>query len=134
MRLFRLFSGEDQQSHLEELKMAFAPAQLAEQTPLQPATGVIFTRMARGAFVDWYNAPRHQYVITLAGGVEIGLGDGSLHRFGPGEGILAEEPDRERSYHASSWRRTARDDDRPAERLTIARTTGLLAVAEVAPR
>ena len=30
-------------------------------------------------------------VITLAGGVEIGLGDGSLHRFGPGEGILAED-------------------------------------------
>ena len=58
---------------------------------LQPATGVIFTRMAPGAFVDWHNAPRRQYVITLAGGVEIGLGNGSLHRFGPGEGILAED-------------------------------------------
>ncbi|MBV8054349.1 MAG: hypothetical protein JO071_03820 [Deltaproteobacteria bacterium] len=46
MRLFRLYSGDDQQSHLEELKMAFTPGQLAEQTPLQPATGVIFTRMA----------------------------------------------------------------------------------------
>jgi quercetin dioxygenase-like cupin family protein len=91
MRLFRLYSGNDQQSHLEELKMSFAPAQSAEQTPLQPATGVIFTRMAPGAFVDWHNAPRRQYVITLAGGVEIGLGDGSLHRFGPGEGILAED-------------------------------------------
>jgi quercetin dioxygenase-like cupin family protein len=76
---------------LEELKMAFAPAKLAEQTPLQPATGVIFTRMAQGAFVDWHNGPRRQFVITLAGGVEIGLGDGSLHRFGPGEGILAED-------------------------------------------
>ena len=87
MRLFRLYSGDDQQSHLEELKMPFA----AGQTPVQPATGVIFTRMAPGAFVDWHNAPRRQYVITLAGGVEIGLGDGSLHRFGPGEGILAED-------------------------------------------
>jgi quercetin dioxygenase-like cupin family protein len=76
---------------LEELKMAFTPAQLAEQTPLQPTTGVIFTRMAQGAFVDWHNAPRRQFVITLAGGVEIGLGYGSLHRFGPGEGILAED-------------------------------------------
>src|SRR3984893_12181589 len=90
MQIFRLYSGDDQQSHLEELKMPFAPGQLAEQTPLQPATGVIFTRMAPGAFVDWHNAPRRQYVITLAGGVEIGLGDGSLHRFGPGEEILAE--------------------------------------------
>ena len=91
MRLFRLYSGDDQQSHLEELKMAFEPGQLAEQTALQPATGVIFTRMKPGAFSDWHNAPRRQYVITLAGGVEIGLGDGSLHRFGPGEGILAED-------------------------------------------
>jgi hypothetical protein len=46
---------------------------------------------APGTFVDWHNAPRRQYVITLAGGVEIGLGDGSVHRFGPGEGILAED-------------------------------------------
>ena len=45
----------------------------------------------RLSLVDWHNAPRRQYVITLAGGVEIGLGDGSLHRFGPGEGILAED-------------------------------------------
>jgi hypothetical protein len=84
MRLFRLYTGDDQQSHLEELNMAFAPGPLAEQTAVQPATGVIFTRMKPGAFAD-------QYVITLAGGVEIGLGDGSLHRFGPGEGILAED-------------------------------------------
>jgi quercetin dioxygenase-like cupin family protein len=91
MRLFRLYSGDDQQSHLEELKMEFSPTQLAEQTPLQPATGIIFIPMAPGAFVDWHNAPLRQYVITLAGGVEIGLGDGSLHRFGPGEGILAED-------------------------------------------
>jgi quercetin dioxygenase-like cupin family protein len=91
MRLFRLFTGDDQQSHLEELKMAFTSGQIAEQTSIQPATGVIFTRMAPGTFVDWHNAPRRQYVITLAGGVEIGLGDGSLHRFGPGEGILAED-------------------------------------------
>jgi quercetin dioxygenase-like cupin family protein len=47
--------------------------------------------MAPEAFVDWHNAPRRQYVITLAGRVEIGLGDGSLHRFGPGEAILAED-------------------------------------------
>jgi quercetin dioxygenase-like cupin family protein len=91
MRLFRLYTGNDQQSHLEEMKLEFTPGQYADQTPIQPANGVIFTRMAPGAFVDWHNAPRRQYVITLAGGVEIGLGDGSLHRFGPGEGILAED-------------------------------------------
>ncbi|HVN88956.1 MAG TPA: hypothetical protein VMT61_03995 [Candidatus Binataceae bacterium] len=91
MRLYRLYTGDDQQSHLEEIKLSFAPGPIVEQTSMQPADGVIFTRMAPGAFVDWHNAPRRQYVITLQGAVEIGLGDGSLHRFGPGEGILAED-------------------------------------------
>jgi hypothetical protein len=40
MRLFRLYIGDDQQSHLEELKMVFAPRQRAEQTPLQPASAL----------------------------------------------------------------------------------------------
>jgi quercetin dioxygenase-like cupin family protein len=91
MRLFRLYSGDDEQSHLEELNMPFAPGQFAEQTALQPATGVIFTRMAPAAFVDWHNAPRRQYVITLAGGVEIGLSDARC---------IASDPARE------FWRRT----------------------------
>jgi hypothetical protein len=91
MRLFRLYTGNDQKSHLEEISVPFAPAPIGEQTPIQPARGVFFTRMASGAFVDWHNAPRRQYVITLSGAVEIGLGDGSVHRFGPGEGILAED-------------------------------------------
>ena len=91
MRLFRLFSGSDGQSHLEQISLSFTPGQFAEQSPTQPATSIAFSRMAPGTFVDWHNAPRRQYVITLAGGVEIGLGDGSVHRFGPGEGILAED-------------------------------------------
>ena len=32
-----------------------------------------------------------QFVITLEGEVEIGLGDGSVHRFGAGQAMLAED-------------------------------------------
>jgi hypothetical protein len=91
MRLFRLYTGDDGQSHLQEMSLSFTPGQFAEQTAMQPAKGVTFSQMAPGTFIDWHTAPRRQYVITLAGGVEIGLGDGSVHRFGPGEGILAED-------------------------------------------
>lgn len=91
MRLFRLYSGQDGQSHVEELKIPFAPDGMTERAPTQAASGVIFSRMAPGWFMDWHNAPRRQYVITLSGALEIGLGDGSTHRFGPGEGILAED-------------------------------------------
>lgn len=91
MRLYRLFTGADQKSHLEELALSFEPGKILEQTRMQPAKGVTFGRMAPGTFVDWHNAPRRQYVITLTGAVEIGLGDGTMHRFGAGEGILAED-------------------------------------------
>ncbi len=90
MRVYRLYTGKDGESHIEPLALTFTPAELGERTPLQRANGVMFSRVEPGAFMDWHNA-RRQYVITLAGAVEIGLGDGSVHRFGPGEGILAED-------------------------------------------
>ncbi len=91
MRLFRLYTGPDKQSHLEEIKLQFTADKHAERTAILPAKGVMFSRMEPGTFMDWHNAPRRQYVLTLSGAVEIGLGDGSVHRFGSGEGILAED-------------------------------------------
>jgi quercetin dioxygenase-like cupin family protein len=91
MPIFRLYSGSDGQSHLEELSFSFVPGEIAEQSPTQAASGISFSRIKPGAFSDWHNAPRRQYVITLAGAIEIGLGDGSVHRLGPGDGILAED-------------------------------------------
>jgi quercetin dioxygenase-like cupin family protein len=91
MSIFRLYSGSDGQSHLEELSFSFMPGDIAEQSPTQAASGISFSRIKPGAFSDWHNAPRRQYVITLAGAIEIGLGDGSVHRLGPGDGILAED-------------------------------------------
>jgi len=40
--------------------------------------------------MDWHTAPRKQYVITLSGQVEIGIGDGTIRRFGPGDVMLAD--------------------------------------------
>ena len=91
MRIFRLFTGPDQQSHIEEIKFDFKPVPNGVQGPTQNAKGVYFARSEPGAFIDWHPAPRRQYVITLSGAVEIGLGDGTFHRFGPGEGLLAED-------------------------------------------
>ena len=36
-------------------------------------------------------APRRQFVIILSGQLEIGLGDGSKHIFGPGDARLVED-------------------------------------------
>ena len=87
MSISRLYTGPDGQSHVEELDLASHP----ELTSLQSATGIVFRRAEPGHFSDWHNGPRRQYVITISGEGEIGLGDGSLHRFGPGHVNLVED-------------------------------------------
>ena len=44
-----------------------------------------------GKFIDWHVAPRRQFIITLSGQVEIGLGDGTLRYFGAGDVMLADD-------------------------------------------
>ena len=87
MAIIRLYSGDDGESHIEILDLAAQP----DLTTLHAAKGVVFRSSEPGRFSDWHNAPRRQYVITLAGEAEIGLGDGSVHHLGPGDVNLAED-------------------------------------------
>ena len=86
-----LFTGPDGESHFEELDPGFAPGANGERTGLQENAGVSFGRTQPGNFMDWHVAPRKQYVITLAGAVEIGIGDGTVRRFGAGDVMLAND-------------------------------------------
>lgn len=87
MGISRLYTGADGRSHLEDLDPAAHP----ELTTLQATKGIVFRTSPPGYFSDWHNAPRRQYVITLEGEVEIGLEDGTVHRFGAGHATLAED-------------------------------------------
>jgi len=87
MGFFRLYSGNDGESHIEELDLASQPS----LTNLHGAKGVVFRSVDPGYFSDWHNAPRRQYIITLSGEAEIGLGDGTIHRLGPGDVNMAED-------------------------------------------
>ncbi len=84
----RIYTGQDGQSHFEELELPTGPA---GRSPLQAATGISFLRMEPGKFMDWHHAPRRQYVITLSGEAEFGIGDGTVRRLGPGDVLLAED-------------------------------------------
>ena len=87
MSFARLYTGDDGKSHIEIM----SPESNPELTEMRSATGIVFRTVEPGYFVDWHTAPRRQYVITLEGEVEIGLEDGSLHRFGAGHVTLAED-------------------------------------------
>ena len=87
MGIYRLYSGVDGESHLEEMDLSKHP-ELAEA---QGTTNIMFREWTAGHFIDWHPAPRRQYVICIAGQIEIGLGDGSKHLFGPGDARLVED-------------------------------------------
>ena len=48
-------------------------------------------RLYSGDDGESYIAPQRQYIITLSGEAEIGLGDGTIHRLGPGDVHMAED-------------------------------------------
>ena len=84
----RLYSGSDGQSHLEEMDPPYGQV---DGPVAQKASGLTFRKSEPGYFLDFHPAPRRQYVITLQGEAEIGLGDGTTMRFGPGDVMLADD-------------------------------------------
>jgi len=87
MGLFRLYTGDDGQSHLEDLSLSSHPA----LTKPLATSHIVFNQLPVGTFIDWHPAPRRQYVIILSGQLEIGLGDGTVRRFGLGDARLVED-------------------------------------------
>jgi uncharacterized cupin superfamily protein len=87
MGTFRLYSGDDGQSHIETIDLNETP----DWKSAQDATTISFGEAAAGRFSDWHPAPRRQFVIILSGQLEIGLGDGSKQVFGPGDARLVED-------------------------------------------
>ena len=95
-KMWRVYSGADGQSHVEEADFALQPfvdteGAHGEGTPLQSVTGITFRLAQPGYVLSWHCAPRRQYTITLSGAAEIEVGDGTVTRVGPGDVLLAED-------------------------------------------
>lgn len=94
--IWRIYSGEDGQSHIEEMPLtmqSFTDTEGAhgEGTPLEKVQGITFRLSPPGYVLSWHCAPRRQYSISLAGEAEIEVGDGTVKRIRPGDVLLAED-------------------------------------------
>lgn len=87
MGIYRMYSGEDGETHIEKLLLDDYP----ELESLQKVTGMRLWRVEPGRFVDFHPVRDRSWMIILSGQVEIGLGDGSKHQFGPGDIRLIED-------------------------------------------
>ncbi len=86
--IIRLYTGEDGQAHFEDLNV---PARETETIALEAGADMTFRRSPDGSFSDWHNAPRLQYVMVLAGQMEIGIGDGTKRVLDPGDILQVED-------------------------------------------
>lgn len=86
--IVRIYTGPDGHTHFEDLNV---PAQDLQNVAIQAGTDIVFRRFPADYFSDWHIAPRRQYIFVLSGYMEIGIGDGTTRRFGPGDVVLADD-------------------------------------------
>ena len=87
MGTFRLYTGK----MASPTSSPLAWRRLLPGTQGVDSTQISFQEQPAGNYLDWHPAPRRQFVIILSGQLEIGLGDGSKHVFGPGDARLVED-------------------------------------------
>ena len=95
MKVVRLFSGPDNESHFEDLDIPYDIVRDGgKKSKIWTATSIFFRE--RGEVLGdspeaCHNAGRRQFSITLKGDGDIEVGDGSKRHFGPGDILLAED-------------------------------------------
>ena len=87
MRIIRVYSGDDGESHFEDLTLE----QLGDLVN-RPGEGPInLGQRPSGFFYDYHQAPRRQYVVIMGGRVEVEVADGKKRELGPGDVLIADD-------------------------------------------
>ena len=93
MKITRVYTGDDGESHFEDVELPLVErgGGIGRISSIQGATGILFRETDGDYDLDFHTAPRRQYVINLDASVELEVGDGSKRVLGPGEVLLAED-------------------------------------------
>lgn len=113
IRLVRLFTGDDGQSHFEGREVAWDRYDaVTAVSSVEAVRDISFEEAVAGSRLDWHNAPHRQYVITLSGRLEFETRDGSTQTIEPGDILLAEDT----TGGGHRWRLV---DDQPWRRIYV---------------
>jgi len=91
MRVTRVYTGDDGESHLEDLDVPLEDKPYGAISDWVTVTGLAFRESPDGLNIDFHVAPRRQFVVTLFGAVEIDCGNGEVRRMGAGDILLADD-------------------------------------------
>jgi hypothetical protein len=93
MLVTRIYTGDDDRSHFEELDLPLHVTDLGAMSgPIPVASIFVRDTSEHGPDVyDYHVAPRRQLAIHLRGRTEIEVGSGEKRTFGPGDILLADD-------------------------------------------
>ncbi len=91
MKIVRIYTGNDQRSHFEDIEVKFCGDQQILTTDPRPATSAVFRCILPGCVLERHPAPRRQFVVTLSGSWEIEASAGMAKTFNAGDVMLADD-------------------------------------------
>ena len=91
MQIVRVFTGDDQRSHLAEVSLPFDRSGPLAATRALTSKGVRFIELPAGYDSPLHNAPARQIVIFLEGECELTTGAGARWRGARGDILLADD-------------------------------------------
>ena len=89
--IVRIYTGSDGQSHFEDIDLKYQQSGSSASTPSEKPEGMTFRTQVPGTDMGFHPAPRRQYIVSLSGQVEVGLGGGEKRVFGAGDVMLADD-------------------------------------------
>ncbi len=94
LRVWRVYTGDDAQTHVETLDVPLAATgRGGAMSRLLAGSGVILRRTGLEYDLDWHPAPRRQFVVTISGRGEMETSDGTVLPLEPGTIVLVEDVD-----------------------------------------
>jgi hypothetical protein len=86
MGVYRLYTGSDGESHIEEISTS-----VLQNLKITGTMSFSVQERAPGHFMDFHPAPFRRWQVGLVGRTIIGLSDGTSHAFVPGDVRLIED-------------------------------------------
>ncbi len=92
-----LYADSGGESHFKDVEIEFQDTDFAP--PAMPLNVSSFSSATECGFViappgwhgDWHPTPKRQFLFYLAGQAEVGVSDGEVRTFGPGDIVLVED-------------------------------------------
>jgi uncharacterized cupin superfamily protein len=99
MQIICLYTAEDNKSYFKEIDSVMGSKEaLGMYSAANPVKELYFRDFTGGEEFPWHNAPREQYIIYLAGEVEVRASGGEQRIFKPGDVLLVTDVQGEGHY------------------------------------